>query len=58
MDKTPLTERGDNLELPSLRMPKYAHLRFILEDLKGADASIEGPAFNFDLDTLEGGFDD
>jgi hypothetical protein len=28
-----------------------------LDSLKGQDTSIEDPAFNFDLDTLEGGFD-
>ena len=39
-------------------MPKYAHIKFMLDSLKGADSSIETPAFNFDLDTLEGGFDD
>ena len=57
LDKTPLSERGDNISPPSLHMPKYAHARAILEDLKGSDASIEPPAFNFDLDTIEGGFD-
>lgn len=29
-----------------------------LDSLKGQDESIEAPAFNFDLDVLEGGFDD
>ena len=28
-----------------------------LDSLKGQDASVEAPAFNFDLDTVEGGFD-
>lgn len=29
-----------------------------LDSLKGQDTSGEEPAFNFDLDVLEGGFDD
>ena len=58
LDKTPLTERGDNIRPPSLDMPQYVHIKLMLDNLKGADATIEPPAFNFDLDVLEGGFED
>ena len=57
LGKTPLSERGD-LEVPSIHMPKYTYMLQALDELKGSDSTIEAPAFNFDLDTLEGGFDD
>lgn len=59
LDKTPLSERGE-LEIPHLKMIKYAYLRSDLEDLKGQIPSVataDPPAFNFDLDTVEGGYD-
>ena len=59
VEKTPLSERGQ-LEIPNLKMPRYAYLRETLEDLKGqipTVASSDPPAFNFDLDTISGGFD-
>ena len=40
-------------QLPELTPQNKADL----DSLKGQDESIEGPAFNFDLDVLEGGFD-
>lgn len=60
LDKTPLTERG-KLEIPHIKMDRFAYLRANLDDLKGqipTVATSDPPAFNFDLDTLEGGFED
>lgn len=59
LDKTPLSERGA-LEVPRLKMPRFADIRDNLEALKGmipSVASADPCAFNFDLDTVEGGFD-
>ena len=42
-----------SLSLPELTGPN----KMDLDSLKGQDESIEDPAFNFDLDRLEGGFD-
>ena len=59
LKKTPLSERGE-LEIPNLKMPRYAYLRDVLDALKGmipSVASSDPCAFNFDLDTIEGGFD-
>lgn len=56
LEKTPLTMRG-TLEVPYLKMARFAHLRGDLDDLKGSLPSIEAPAFNFDINTTTGGFD-
>ena len=59
LEKTPLTERG-SLEIPHIKMDRFGYLRADLEELKGqipTIASNDPPAFNFDLDTVEGGFD-
>jgi len=58
-EKTPLSERG-SIPIPHLKMDRFAYLRVDLEELKGqipTIASSDPPAFNFDLDTVEGGFD-
>jgi len=46
-------------ELLDLALPELtvANMRE-LDSLRGMDSSIEDPAFNFDLDTLEGGYED
>ena len=59
LDKTPLTERGV-LEVPRLKMRRFIDIQDNLDTLKGADPTVSSgdpPAFNFDLDTIEGGFD-
>ena len=59
LDKTPLTERGV-LEVPRLKMNRFVDIQDNLETLKGQLPTIaanDPPAFNFDLDTIEGGFD-
>lgn len=61
LDKTPLTERADTITPPSLDMRKYIHMKVMLDSLKGMIPTVSSQdpcAFNFDLDTLEGGFDD
>jgi hypothetical protein len=60
LDKTPLTER-DGMIIPHLKDAQFLSLREALFDLKGMLPTISAddpPAFNFDLDVLEGGFDD
>lgn len=45
-------------ELLSLALPELTVAnKQDLESLKGQDTSIEEPAFNFDINTLEGGYD-
>lgn len=59
LEKTPLSERGV-LEVPRLKMKRFVDVQDNLETLKGqipTIASNDPPAFNFDLDTVEGGFD-
>jgi len=58
-EKTPLSERG-SIPVPHLKMDRFTYLRADLEELKGQLPNIapsDPPAFNFDLDTVEGGFD-
>lgn len=58
-DKTPLSERGDMI-IPHIRDQQFVSLRADLEGLKGqlpTVASNDPPAFNFDLDVTEGGYD-
>lgn len=59
LQKTPLSERGE-LEVPRLKMARFVDIRDNLETLKGqipTVAASDPPAFNFDLDTVEGGYD-
>ncbi len=58
-DKTPLTER-DEMILPHIKDAQFLSIRESLKDLKGqlpSVASDDPPAFNFDLDVTEGGYD-
>ena len=58
-DKTPLTERGAMI-IPHIKDPQFVSLREDLEGLKGQLPTIapdDPPAFNFDLDVTEGGYD-
>ena len=58
-DKTPLTERGAMI-IPHIKDPQFVSLRGDLEGLKGILPSVspdDPPAFNFDLDVTEGGYD-
>ena len=59
-DKTPLSERGIMI-IPHIKDDKFLSLRIALADLKGMIPSVSSadpPAFNFDIQSLEGGFDD
>lgn len=59
IDKTPLTER-QNLQIPHIKDDRFLSFRKALEDLKGQIPTIvpdDPPAFNFDLNVTEGGFD-
>ena len=56
LGRTPLSDRGE-LEQPHLMQGKFTSLRFELDQIKGADASIDPAGFNFDTDTATGGFD-
>ena len=58
-DKTPLTERGAMI-IPHIKDSQFVSLREDLKALKGqlpTIASSDPPAFNFDLDVTEGGYD-
>ena len=58
-DKTPLTER-DEMIIPHIKDAQFLSIRESLKDLKGqlpTIASDDPPAFNFDLDVTEGGYD-
>lgn len=60
LEKTPLTERG-TIIIPHLKDLRFLSLRQSLIDLRGMIPTVSAddpPAFNFDLDVLEGGFDD
>jgi len=50
-NRTPLSERGE-LVFPQLTQDH----KTALDQLKGQDETIEGPAFNFDTTTTEGGY--
>ncbi len=58
-EKTPLTERGD-LIIPHIKDDQFLSIRKSLFDLKGmlpTTASTDPPAFNFDLNVTQGGYD-
>ena len=58
-DKTPLQERGPMI-IPHIKDDQFLSLRRALFDLKGMLPQVspgDPPAFNFDLNTVEGGFD-
>lgn len=50
------TER-DQYPVPSLFQEAFIHLRMQLDNIKGADESIEPVAFNVDMTKSEGGFE-
>jgi hypothetical protein len=56
LSRTPLSERG-NLKPPHLMNDEFIPQRFELDQVKGADESIDPAGFNFDTDTTTGGFD-
>lgn len=58
-DKTPLTERGAMI-IPHIKDAQFVSLRSDLEGLKGILPSVSSddpPAFNFDLNVTQGGYD-
>ena len=59
LEKTPLSIRGE-LIVPNLKMAQFVYLRADLDDLRGMLPTISAgdpPAFNFDINASEGGFD-
>lgn len=58
-EKTPLTERGE-LIIPNIKDAQFLSIRESLKDLKGMIPTVSSddpPAFNFDLNVTEGGYD-